>query len=89
MEENDALRAVEAARSFRPHLIYLDRTMPGRSGAEVARALQADPDLQTVPIVYLTGQIDKAGELEGLPALPKPIRAEALLMKSAEMVLLE
>ena len=37
LEENDSTRAHQAARNFRPDLIFLDVVMPGRDGGEIAR----------------------------------------------------
>src|SRR5687767_2756285 len=38
--ENDPARAIEAAKEFQPHLILLDRYMPGMSGDSLARTLK-------------------------------------------------
>jgi CheY-like chemotaxis protein len=84
-EENSGARAVAAAREFRPHLIYLDRRMPGLSGAEIAAELRADSELSAIPIVYITGMVECSGTLDDLPVLAKPIRGADLVRNADEM----
>jgi CheY-like chemotaxis protein len=84
-EENSGARAVATAREFRPHLIYLDRRMPGLSGAEIVAELRADLELSAIPIVYITGMVETSGTLEGLPVLAKPIRGADLVRNADEM----
>jgi CheY-like chemotaxis protein len=50
---NGAL-GVEAARAHRPDLIILDMTMPVMNGVEALQALQADPELKSIPVIMLT-----------------------------------
>jgi CheY-like chemotaxis protein len=57
--ENQAAHALAAAREFKPDLILLDVMMPEKDGGEVAAEIQADPDLQHVPIVFLTAIVSK------------------------------
>jgi CheY-like chemotaxis protein len=57
--ENQATHALAAAREFKPDLILLDVMMPDEDGGEVAAQIQADPDLQHVPIVFLTAIVSK------------------------------
>jgi CheY-like chemotaxis protein len=52
--ENRALKAVETARQFVPDLVFLDVMMPEMDGGEVAAAIESDPALEDVPIVFLT-----------------------------------
>jgi PAS domain S-box-containing protein len=51
----DGPSALEAARAFRPEVVVLDIGLPGMNGYEVARRLRAEPELQPVRIVALTG----------------------------------
>lgn len=60
--------ALEAARTHPPALVLLDKNMPGMSGAEVAHALRAEPGLERVPILILSGESMSKKELEGMGA---------------------
>jgi CheY-like chemotaxis protein len=89
LEENDATKAHQAARNFRPELILLDIVMPETDGGEVAAQLQADPELQRTPIIFLTALVTKAEakaglHLQGHPFLAKPINISELINGIAE-----
>src|SRR6478736_5326827 len=83
--ENDAERAVAAAEEFKPHLILLDVMMPGVDGGELANRLQANPKLNSVPIVFLTAAATKGeiyargGQVGGLPFLAKPVEISEVI----------
>jgi CheY-like chemotaxis protein len=57
--ENRASHALETARQFRPDLVLLDVMMPEMDGGEVAAAIESDPALEDVPIVFLTAIVSK------------------------------
>ena len=50
----DPLHAMARAREVKPDLILLDLVMPGLDGAALFKRLQADPDLASIPVVFLT-----------------------------------
>jgi CheY-like chemotaxis protein len=84
LEENDATKAHQTARNFRPDLILLDIVMPETDGGEVAAQIQADPELQRTPIIFLTALVTraeaKAGlHIQGHPFLAKPINISELI----------
>ena len=64
----DGQRALELVREERPNLILLDVMMPGMSGYEVCAALKADPDLASIPVVFVTALTDTDDEVEGFDA---------------------
>lgn len=64
----DGQRALELAREERPNLILLDVMMPGMSGYEVCAALKADPDLASIPVIFVTALTETDDELEGFEA---------------------
>ena len=89
LEENDATKAHQNARNFRPDLILLDIMMPQRDGGDIAAQIAADPGLQRTPIVFLTALITKAEakaglRIQGHPVLSKPINIPELINKIEE-----
>ncbi|MDK1104418.1 MAG: response regulator, partial [Actinomycetota bacterium] len=62
--ENRGSQAVRVARDFRPDLIVLDVVMPDSDGGAIAQDLGEDPELQSIPIIFLTAII-KEQEIGG------------------------
>jgi two-component system, OmpR family, response regulator len=56
---NDPVRALDAARTYKPDLILLDICMPGTEGVDVAFQIRADPEFQTIPVVFLSSIISE------------------------------
>jgi two-component system sensor histidine kinase/response regulator len=84
VEENDAAKAHQSARNFRPDLILLDVVMPETDGGEVAARIEADPELHNTPIVFLTALVTRAEAKSGLsiqghPILAKPVSIPELI----------
>jgi CheY-like chemotaxis protein len=84
LEENDADQAHQSARDFRPDAILLDIMMPNTDGGEVAAQIEADPELRSTPIIFLTALVTepetKAGlRIEGHRSLAKPINIPQLI----------
>ena len=52
--ENHAGHALETARHFQPNLIFLDVMMPEIDAGHLAAQLKFDPELKSVPVVFLT-----------------------------------
>jgi len=89
LEENDAVKAHQSARNFRPDAILLDIMMPGADGAEVAAQIEADPELRSTPIIFLTALVTipeaKTGlRIEGHRSLAKPIDIPELISQIEE-----
>ena len=83
-EENDAAKAYQSARDFRPGVILLDIVMPETDGGEVAARIEADPELQNTPIIFLTALVTRAEAKSGLsiqghPFLAKPVSIPELI----------
>jgi CheY-like chemotaxis protein len=83
--ENRSALALSAAREFRPDMILLDVNMPGKDGGDVAREIQADPGLGSVPIIFCTSLISRAEASEretirgGMRFLAKPVHPKVLI----------
>ncbi|WP_018953810.1 response regulator [Thioalkalivibrio sulfidiphilus] len=60
--------ALNEAPGFAPDLILLDVMMPGLDGPGTLKALRADPNLATIPVVFMTAKAQPQ-ELEQLLAL--------------------
>ena len=89
LEENDAARAHESARDFRPDLILLDMIMPQIDGGDIAAQIDADPGLQRTPLIFLTALVTKAEakaglHIQGHPVLAKPIDIPELINRIEE-----
>jgi CheY-like chemotaxis protein len=83
-EENDARRALETARSFKPDLILLDLIMPEADGVEIAAELNSDWMLHCVPIVFVTALITReeardVRRIEGHRVVAKPMTSSELI----------
>jgi len=84
LEENEATKAHQSARSFQPDLILLDIVMPETDGAEVVARIETEPELQNTPIIFLTALVTRAEAKSGLNIqghsfLAKPISIPELI----------
>ena len=75
--ETDGNNAFDAAKEFRPHLIFLDVIMPNARGEEVVWKLMSDRLTKLIPVVFLTAMVDTnetngKGVLAQYPVLSKP-----------------
>lgn len=82
----DSYRAVEVARQLQPDLILLDINMPGWDGFTVCRALKADADLGSIPVIFLSirSQIDdilKAFDAGGVDYITKPFQIKEVIAR--------
>ena len=76
--------AVAAAAQDRPDLVILDLVLPEKSGAEVARELEAAGTFPAVPLIVTTALPDSqawtiAGSMGATAVLFKPFDIERLL----------
>ncbi len=75
--------AVEAAREFRPEVVFLDLGLPGMDGYEVATVLRREPGFERTLIIAVTGwgsdEDRRRSELAGFDAhRTKPVEASAV-----------
>lgn len=85
--ENRGSHAVQVARDFRPDLIVLDIVMPDADGGGIAQDLGDDPELKSLPIIFLSAIIKekemggqgKAIGGSGHTYLAKPVEPDVLI----------
>ena len=72
---------LDAVRRERPDIVVCDINMPGLDGFGVLQAIRADPQLASLPFVFLTGEAEvRAGMLSGADDyLMKPVSQPDLL----------
>ncbi len=49
--------AIQTAATEQPDAILLDVSMPGMNGLETFQQLQADPQTQSIPVIFLTAKV--------------------------------
>lgn len=54
--ENSASRGVQAAKMFKPDMIFLDIMMPEMDGYEICQLLKEEPETEDIPVIFLTGK---------------------------------
>lgn len=75
--------ALKIAEKAPPDLILLDIRMPGMDGYEVLARLKGSESMQSIPVVFLTGETDQQSESHALDMgaqgfVNKPIDAASL-----------
>lgn len=79
-------QALTIAKRIRPDIILLDAIMPNMDGFETCKALKADANLASIPVIFMTGLSDTDDIVRGLEAggvdyLTKPIKPSELLAR--------
>ena len=79
-------KGLEMARRRRPNLIILDLMLPGMTGQEVCRALKADTNTETIPVMMLTARNKPHERVEGLELgaddyVTKPFSTRELVLR--------
>lgn len=84
---NRGVKALEIASTVpQPDLILLDIMMPEMDGYEVCRQLKANPDTESIPVIFLTAKNETEDEAHGLQLgaadyLTKPVNPAILLAR--------
>ncbi len=78
--------ALELMRHDQPDLVLLDVMMPGMDGYEVSRQMQADPQLNHIPIIMLTARSATPDKVMGYSRgvddyITKPFDSDELLVR--------
>jgi len=79
-------QALTIAQRLRPDMILMDAIMPVLDGFETCKLLKQDPDLASIPVIFMTGLTDTDSIVRGLEAggvdyLTKPISPAELLAR--------
>ncbi|MGD1024620.1 MAG: response regulator [Candidatus Sulfotelmatobacter sp.] len=82
----DGQAAIQAARARPPDLIVSDVMMPILDGFELLKALRADEQTRTIPVILLSARAGEESRVEGIQAgaddyLIKPFSARELLAR--------
>ena len=69
--------ALELVATERPDVVLLDAHMPGLDGPGTLERLKANPETESIPVVFLTGSVqsaeaDRFRTLGAIGVLPKP-----------------
>jgi CheY-like chemotaxis protein len=91
LEAADGITALELGQANPPDLVFLDWSMPGRSGLEVCRALRGDPRTSATKVVMVTGHAGLDQQAAGFAAgaddyITKPFSPLELLEKVTEVL---
>jgi putative two-component system response regulator len=86
--------AEEKIRAHPPDLLVLDIVLPGKSGYVLCRELKDDPETRLIPVVMITGLIDREDKVRGIEAgaddfLNKPIFPEELFARVKSLLKLK
>lgn len=90
LEAKDGVEGLNAIREQRPNLIMLDFLLPRMSGWEVFQEVQGQTDLQSIPLVLMSGRKEEVTEkisepFEFFEFIQKPFEQKELIeaIKSA------
>lgn len=83
--------ALQLAMKEKPDLILSDVRMPKMTGYEVCKRLKADPEMQHIPVVFLSAKGQEAEVQTGLAVgatdyLLKPFAPDQLMARVAEIL---
>ncbi|MDR1248929.1 MAG: response regulator [Treponema sp.] len=75
--------ALRICKQEKPDLILLDVEMPEMDGLETIQRLKADPDLRSIPVIFLTGVRNTETEIQALRSgaidfIAKPVNKDIL-----------
>lgn len=85
---SDGLEGIRLARSWNPDLVVCDIMMPNLDGFGVLQVFSSQPELSSIPFIFLTAKTDRADMRQGMEMgaddyLTKPFQ-EVELLKAIE-----
>ncbi|MCA9482255.1 MAG: diguanylate cyclase [Nitrospina sp.] len=83
--------ALKIAPKLKPDLILMDLMMPGMDGFETCKKIKELPEIQDVPIIFVTGKTEtedivKAFRVGGVDYISKPFREEEIQARVAAQI---
>ena len=63
---NDGQEGMVKVKTEKPDLVILDMSMPQKSGMGFYRELKSNPDLASIPVIFVTGVTGFGGDTEGI-----------------------
>ncbi len=90
-EAHDGAEGYNLARRLLPDLVITDVMMPEVDGFDLCRKIKEDPDIDHVPVVFLTARADLDDKVEGFDTgadayLTKPFEPEALIARVENLI---
>jgi len=83
----NGMSALEQARQTPPDIIVSDVNMEGMDGYELCRRVRAEPSLQQVPFLFISGHAPRPGISDAADAyLVKPVQPTVLIARLHEML---
>jgi CheY-like chemotaxis protein len=83
----DGMSALDQARKSPPDIIVSDVNMEGMDGYELCRRVRAEPPLEKVPFLFISGHAPRPGIPEASDAyLLKPVQPTVLIARLHEML---
>jgi DNA-binding NarL/FixJ family response regulator len=79
-------QAITITENITPDIILMDAKMPVMDGFDACLALKSNPDLEHIPVIFMTGLSDtehviKGFEVGGIDYITKPINHNELLVR--------
>ena len=89
----NGLKAVELTKKIQPVLILLDVMMPEIDGFEVCKNLKACPEINNIPVIFLTAKIATEDIVRGFALgavdyITKPFSKEEIMARLKNKIIL-
>ncbi|WP_293779634.1 response regulator [uncultured Oxalicibacterium sp.] len=75
----DGQVAIEIAKVFKPDVVLTDIDMPGLDGLSLCFQIKANPDLENIPVVLLSGRLPIYQPEAVFDVIQKPLLIEEVL----------
>ena len=88
---NDPLSFISKAREISPDLILLDIMMPELNGLQLCKIIRSDPNMQSIPIIFLTARGEAEDRVKGLESgaddyVAKPFNTKELILRVGKVL---